>query len=149
MLGSDIEAFPDNIRSSRNFPTLPHIPPPIPYTIFMQLSAFTILPVLAVRRIRLSPLLVCGAYVLCRTLHSLWSSLKKRQLLAITDRALARRELCESCREKAFACRGCLLQIYDVFLRPGSMECYHQIVTAYGANEDKRKAEVITIGGTD
>ena len=113
----------------------------------MQLSAFSILSLLKVRRTGLSPLLLCGTYILCRTLHSLWSSIEVEQLLAITDRAFARRGLCESCRKKAFACRGCLMQIWDVSLLPGSMKCHHQIVTGYEASGEERKTEVITVGG--
>jgi len=82
-------------------------------------------------------------------LHSLWTSMEIEQLLAITNREFARRRFCESCRRKAFACRGCLIQIWDASLLPGSMKCHHQIVTAFEGNGEERKTEVIMVGGAD
>lgn len=147
VLGTD----PDEPRPRPNplFARLPNIPTPLPYKIWMQLSAFHILHLMTARRVRLSPLLVCGAYVLCKTFHSLWSSAKIEQLGALTDIALARCGLCEGCRDKAFACRACMSQLYGRMMRTGSMTCHHERVTVYEANGEEFTVEVATIGEAD
>ncbi|KAF1925338.1 uncharacterized protein M421DRAFT_423893 [Didymella exigua CBS 183.55] len=122
---------------------------PIPHEVFMQLSAFHIFLLMSVRRVRLSPLLICVAYILCKTAHSLWNSAKIEQLSALVDITLGRGGICDECREQAFACRGCMAQLcYGRLMRNGSMACHHEVVDVEAAdvgnaNEEANAHEAI------
>lgn len=84
---------------------------PLPYNIWMHLSAFHAFCFITARHVRYSVALTFGTYVLWDMLHLLWRSAVIKQLKAIVYTRLSKWGLCIVCRNKAMACRGCLAQL--------------------------------------
>lgn len=77
----------------------------------MNVAALHVWYLLVSRRVRFPSLVALGSYLSCKAFYLLWCHIKLEQLAAKLDAALAEERICAGCRDRAFACGGCLVRL--------------------------------------